>query len=439
MMNVDMLFADLLSFVVILVVSKLVFRSIRHPVFIICAWWCACLMLSNAVRIGEGIQPGTHLVFLLFNCSIFGFGILFHLLIQSVRHPIPMWVIRYKSTWIAISAFVYLVVLGLGFLGYQLQKAYGVKFRELSFSTGEYSSLLYGNYYLQVAAELVLTPLVLFGIMALAVAGVFYNKYRYLLLGFVFSAAVAFQGSGRFPIYYFILATVLAVVFVKKIRWRACVKLLSVCLAAIFIIAVISKQRVLLEEFNREIVVSTIEQAVTYHVLGIHLFNHEFSDRNSMLRQGTSFGRLSLFSFPDKIICMVLRRFGIFASPTIDAFGTHWQEAVPLGYDKNGQVYEANAFYTSLYPVFYDFGYWGIVILPGIFVYFLVLHQKTYSEQNNFISLFAVVFLSIFFMTSLFNSKITSMDFVVITYCIIMMRIWRWRPAQQPGMHPGVR
>jgi hypothetical protein len=166
-----------------------------------------------------------------------------------------------------------------------------------------------------------------------------------------------------------------------------------------------------------------MSQLATYHVLGFYLFDHEFSDDTSRLHQGTSLGRLSLLGYPDKLICMVLRRAGLQAVPVVDIFAEHWQyDAVSLGDDENGEAIVVNAFYTSLYPMFYDFGYLGVVLIPGLFVFFLVLHYKSYLRQQGFASLFVVIFLTLFFMVSVFNVKIACCDFQVILYCIVFRR-----------------
>ena len=430
-MNIMILGLDIVSVLAIVLLAKRYFNSLRHPVFLICAWWSTFLLLSNILVIGEGIQLETHLVFLLFIYSILGFGIFFQSARCTATFPIPKLLTRHKAAWITVFILIYLLSLWLGFVGYKLQGVYGSEFRALSFGTGDYSSLLYGSYYLQVAAGLVLSPFVLFGVIALPVAGIFYAKYKFLLLGLVLSTAVSFQGSGRAHLYCFILATALAVIFVQELKRSPRFKLLLLVLAAVFMMAIISRQRLQTDKFTADVIDNTIEQLVAYHVFGFYLFDHEFSDKASKLHQGTSFGRLALFSYPDKVACMVLRRFGINATPIIDEFGEYWQRYVQLGDDKNGNPFVANAFYTSLYPIFYDFGYLGVVLVPGLFVYFLIWHFKTYVGQKNITSLFVVIFLTIFFMTSIFNSKITSGEFVLIFFCILLLDPVRKR------LHPG--
>lgn len=420
-MNISILYLDIISCLTILLLSRLIFKSFRHPIFLICAWWSACLILSNIVLIGEGPNPRTHLVFLLFIYSIMGFGLIFQISTRVRTFPIPKIIARHWTFWIALSIVIYLLSVWLGVIGYKLQGVYGPEFRALSFSTGEYSSLLYGSYYLQVAADLVLSPFVLFGVIALPIAGIFYDRSIFLLLGLIFSVAIDFKGSSRFHLYYFLLAIALAVIIVKRFKFLSRITLLPIVFATIIFLAIISKQRMQADAFNMEIIENTIEQAVKYHVYGVYLFDYEFSDDASMLHQGTSYGRLTLLSYPERIFCMVLRRLGILAISTIDEIGEHWQKSVRLGFDKDSRLVIANAFYTSLYPIFYDYGYLGIVLVPGLFIYFLVVHYKTYLLHNNITSLFVVIFLTILFMTSIFNSKITSGDFSVIFYCILLL------------------
>ncbi|MDD5676902.1 MAG: O-antigen ligase [Kiritimatiellae bacterium] len=420
-MNIAILGLDIISCLTVVFLSKRIFRSLKHPIFLICAWWSVFLLLSNVVIIGEGIHLGTHLIFLLFIYSILGFGIFFQSSPCTATFPLPKILVRHSTLWITISILIFLLSLWLGFVGYKLQGVYGSEFRALSFATGDYSSLLYGSYYLQVAADLVLSPLVLFGVIALPIAGIYYNKCKFLLSGFVLSVAASFQGSGRFHLYCFILATALAVIFVKRIKHMSRITLLAFVFAAIFVLAVISRQRLQAAEFTADVIENTIRQLVSYHVFGFYLFDYEFSDAASILHKETSFGRLTLFSYPDRIACMALRRFGINVSPIIDKFGEHWQSYVWLGDDRNGHSFVANAFYTSLYPLYYDFGYLGVVLVPGLFIYFLAWHYATYVRQNNITSLFVVIFLIIFFFTSIFSSKITSSEFLVIFICILLL------------------
>jgi oligosaccharide repeat unit polymerase len=417
------------SFLVLILLSKLLFKSLRNPVFVICIWWNACLLLSNIIVIGVGISLQTVFVFLLFIYSIFGFGVLFYSSSKTVGYPIPAIIRKYKAIWIILAVLAYLLSVWLGIQGYRLQGVYGEGFRALSFSTGDYSSLLYGSYYLQVLANLILSPLVLFGIIAFSVVGVFYNNYKWLIAGFVFSTAVSFQGSGRFPLYYFALATVLGVMFARNVRFLFFVKLIAVLPGSLLIMGVISRQRVEAEEFNIDIVRNMIEQGIAYHVIGINLFDREFTNEDSALHKDTSLGRLSLFSYPDKVICMALRRFGISANPTIDTLGESWQKNVLLGNDDLVGPIETNAFYTTLYPLYYDFRYIGIVLIPGIYVYFLMKHFQAYRRHKNLTSLFVMIFLTVFFITSIFDSKITAPDFTVIMYCVFFVRAMKQFPA----------
>jgi oligosaccharide repeat unit polymerase len=434
-MNITILCIDIISFLIIFLLSRLVFKSLRNPIFVICAWWLLCLFLSNVVVIGEGVFWGTHLLFLLFIYSILGFGAFYRFTARRANYLMPRFIYRYRAFFIVMAMLIYLLSVYLGIVGFRLQAVYGPEFRSLFFSTGDYSSLIYGNYYLQVIANLVLSPLILFGIIALPVAGIYYSDYRYMLLGFIFAAAVDFQGSGRFSLYCFVLAMALAALLVKKVKLLSHVKITIIACAAIILFGTITRQRLQEGEFNRDIVSTIVEQAISYHLIGIYLFDREFSNDLSALHQESSFGRLTLLSYPDRVICMVIRRFGIRVSPTIDMLGERWQRTVVLGADGNGRSIESNAFYTSLYPIYYDFGYLGVVLVPGILVYFLILHFKAYRTSNNFTSLFVVIFLSVFFMTSIFDAKITAPDFSFVIFCILLLRRAPRTQMLQNGLH----
>jgi oligosaccharide repeat unit polymerase len=423
-MNVALLYLDIVSCLTVVVLSKLFLKSLRNPIFVICAWWSACLFLSNIVVIGDGMYFGTHLVFLLFIYSIMGFGIIFHANTRAAYFPINKLLTTYRTTWMAVSILIYLLTIGLGVRGYQLQREYGIDYRMLSFSTDDYSSLLYGNFLFHQIARFVLAPPVLFGVIALPVAGIFYANYKVLLLGFIFAVAVDMQGAGRVNLYYFIWAMLLANVFMKRTKlWLHITLLTTVVVAAGLLMLEATKQRRGVWETSKQDVENALQQFVQYHVLGFYLFDRDFSNYASRLYEGTSLGRLSLLAYPDKLLAMTLRRLGFFSIPPIEELSEYWQNSVFLGYDENGLALESNAFYTSLYPIFYDFGYLGIVFVPGLFVYFLVLHYKTYLRQQNFISLFVVIFLTIFFITSIFTCKIVSNDVVAIYYCIILLSV----------------
>jgi oligosaccharide repeat unit polymerase len=227
----------------------------------------------------------------------------------------------------------------------------------------------------------------------------------------------------------------LAALLVKKARFVSHVKITIIACAAIILFGIITRQRLQEGEFSKDIVGAIVEQAISYHMIGIYLFDREFSNDLSALHQESSFGRLTLFSYPDKLICMIIRRFGIRASPTIDTLGERWQRTVVLGADGNGRSIVSNAFYTSLYPIFYDFGYLGVVLVPGIFVYFLVLHFNAYRRSPEFTSLFVVIFLSVFFMTSIFDAKITAPDYSFIIFCILLLRRTRRNHMLHSDLH----
>src|ERR1035437_331648 len=422
-MNNAILCLDIASCLAVVVFSKLTFKSLKHPIFLICAWWNVWLMISNIIKIGVGIQLGTHLVFLLFIYSIFGFGIIFHRNVRPAHFSIPRLLLRYRSAWLSGAIFIYLLTICLGVYAYRLQKIYTTDFRNLAFQTGDYSSLLYGSYYVQTLASLFLAPLVLFGCIALPVAGAFYKNFKYMLLGLLFSAAADTQTNGRSYLYIYTISLVLAAILLKRKYIFFSVILLTV--AAAVLMTESSKRRLGADEVTPEMRDAAMNQFVDYHIFGFYLFDHDFSDGASKLHQGTSFGRLSLLSYPDTLACMILRRAGFFVTPEIDRLAIRWQDDnVVLGVDKDGQPIAANAFYTSLYPMFYDFGYLGVVLIPGLFVYFLVVDYKTYLRQPNFISLFVVIFLTIFFITSIFTSKTTSNDIQVVFYCILFRGIF---------------
>lgn len=342
---------------------------------------------------------------------------------RPAHFPVPEFLLRYRSAWISGAIFIYLLTICLGAYAYLLQKIYTTDFRDLAFSTDDYSSLLYGSYYVQTLASLFLTPLVLIGCIALPVAGAFYKNYKYMLLGLIFSAAADMQTDGRFYLYYYIIS--LALVAILLNRKYIFFFVISLTIAASVLMLESSKRRSGSNDVNPDVIVAAMNQFVYYHIFGFYLFDHDFSDGASMLHQGTSFGRLSLLSYPDTVACMILRRAGFFMIPEIDRVGAHWQgDNVILGVDKYGQPISANAFYTSLYPMFYDFRYFGVVLIPGLFVYFLVVDYKTYLRQPNFISLFVVIFLTIFFIASMFTSKMTSNDFQVVFYCILFRGIF---------------
>jgi len=122
------------------------------------------------------------------------------------------------------------------------------------------------------------------------------------------------------------------------------------------------------------------------------------------------------------VICMALRRFGVDTIPTIDRLGEYWQKIVFLGADDIGNSVQVNAFYTTLYPIFYDFRYIGVILIPGIFLYFLMLHVKAYNRYRNITSLFVIIFITVFFITSIFDSKITAPDFTVIMYFVVFLK-----------------
>jgi hypothetical protein len=211
------------------------------------------LALSNLVVIGDGIHFETHLLFLLFIYSVLGFGILFHLYTREVEFPIPAFLVRYKSAWIATAIAAYFLTIVLGLHAYQLQKAYTTDFRNLSYQTGDYSSLVYGSYYIQMAAQLFLAPAVLFGVVALPVAGIFYGKYKFLLLGLILAAAADMQVAGRASLYCFALAAVLAFAFVKRTRLSLSITLFGFMVVSGVLIVDTTKRRLGSEEFSRKL------------------------------------------------------------------------------------------------------------------------------------------------------------------------------------------
>lgn len=428
-MNIPILYLDIVSCLTIVFLSKLVFKSLRHPIFLICAWWSAFAFFSNIVVIGQGIHVGTHLVFLLFIYSILGFGILFQTHTRAAAtFPIPKLLTRYRIIWIAVAILIYSFTIYFGVVGYGLQSVYGAEFRDLAFVSDRDFSIVYKSFVLQVASTLLLEPVISIGCIAFPVAGIFYNNYKVLLLGLIFTAAVDFQKFGRGGLYVFVLTAALTFILVKRTRFMMLIG--SLC-AAIFLIGFITQRRMQADELDADVFERIIHQGVNYHVLGAYLFDDAFYNAKSILHQGTSFGRLSLLSYPDTIICMVLRRFGIAVTPEIGRFGEYWQEQVGLGRASNGDEVVGNAFYTSLFPIFYDFGYLGVVLVPGVFAYFLVLHYKTYLRHHNITSLFVTIYLIQFLMVSIFNCKIVSSDFSVMFYCILFLPIARAFPRER--------
>jgi oligosaccharide repeat unit polymerase len=396
-------------------------RLLRHPIMVIGGWWIAILVLANIMTYGVGIQPITNLVIICFIGSILTSGVWLDGVVQPHHFPVPRIILKWKKVWIGLALLVYLYTLALGVVGYKLQEIYGNEFRALVFGAGGYDSILYGSYYLQVMAGFVLAPLVLLGVIGFPVAGIYLGKFRYILIGIVFAAAADFQSAGRFNSYFFMLSVVLTVVFSIKLKPGMKKKILASAVVLITLMVVSTARRNLQYDMDKEGFVRSVEQAVDYHLYGVNLLNSELVDEKSVLRTQRSYGRLVFLSYPDKIACMALRRFGFSASPLIDEFAEHWQGQVVVGVDKDGTPHIANAFYTSIYAMYYDFGILGVILIPIGFLFVLTRHYKSYVSSPNLLSLFVVVFISVFFLTSIFNSKITSIDFVTIFLGILLI------------------
>jgi len=395
---------------------------LRNPIVIICLWWTGILLAANLVRIGNGIQPETNLVVFLFILSVFSFGVYFSKRKPTCSYSVPGVFSNYPRIWMGLAILVYICTLVLGVVGYKLQELYGNEFRALVFGAGGYDSLLYGSYYIQVMAGFILAPMLLLGVIAFPVAGVFFGKFRYVVLGFIFCVAADFQTAGRFYTYFFLLSILLAYLFMRKVSPKFRLRLALSSLLMVVPLFISSARRAQVYEYNPEVVSHSIDQAIEYHLIGIHLLNADLANKNSVIHKTGSFGRLSLLSYPDNVICMVLRRFGVHAIPAIDEMAVHWQDNVWIGNDRSGSSHEVNAYYTSLYPMYYDFGLLGVILIPGALVFFLVRHYQVFLRFNNFASLLCVVFLTLFFVTSIFNSKLTSVDFVTLFCSMFLLR-----------------
>ncbi|MFO7826002.1 MAG: O-antigen polymerase [Cyclobacterium sp.] len=136
---------------------------------------------------------------------------------------------------------------------------------------------------------------------------------------------------------------------------------------------------------------------VSYHTLGITMFDLTLNDTDGYLNDNLTLGRAT-FGLPDQILEIASRR--------IDSEGVRsvsrelvreMDKQVLVGYQdwRPGNSYYANAFYTILYPLYLDFRIFGIIfggLMYGFLLNFYFLSWRNNSNNTFYFCMLIILF-----------------------------------------------
>tara|TARA_R110001606_G_scaffold195473_2_gene343125 strand:+ start:7976 stop:9163 length:1188 start_codon:yes stop_codon:yes gene_type:complete len=144
-----------------------------------------------------------------------------------------------------------------------------------------------------------------------------------------------------------------------------------------------------------------LKYLIDYHLYGITIFGLVIDDKVVVDGIGTGYGLLTfpiISFFPEHIISLLQGE--RFLSPATEARGLMQKEVLITFTD--GTYIKTNAFFTSLYLFYKDFGVTGVVVFPLLYGYFFSKSYLCWLVNRNPIDLALVIFWSYTGYTALF-------------------------------------
>lgn len=430
--------------VITLLLILIFFGKGRYFFLLVIGWWFFWLFISTLSITGLRVPEQT--TYFLYVAMLLSttFGGFFYILIVNnrqkitwpnnsninIQHPNKLWerhfIIIAYSFVLPIVTFFFFKSIYLFFTLDTLRLYRAAAFGVLD----EETSILFGSGQVQLLYYHIVSPLA-FVIFILGAANYVIEKKKHLLfLGSIMLIMQAVMMLGRFVFYQIMVFSVIIffldierhkknitslyknVVKYKKLKFIFVVLLLV--MASVPITLVRGSGAKSIDEIIYRLIID-------YHTVGFVIFDNEINNYNSPLNSGHTYGRASLGSIEANIV-LIIRRFDRSVKSIPAEHGSHLNKRQNVGYAR-GPIY-MNAFSTIVYPLYSDFGVFGVIIPPFFYGFFLAKYSKkvlSLSRRVYDVALFLLlIYLGIF---SIFQAVIESDFWLYIIIIFIALKI----------------
>lgn len=261
------------------------------------------------------------------------------------------------------------------------------EYRLKAFGSDTEASILFGDQRIRLLYTIFIEGAVYFLQFLFLALFVKYKKYKFLLLGFIIVILMSIIMLGRSPIYYYILMSIYAILYINRGYFSVLIPIVSIF--AIFILFSLTEYR-----SGGTITFSYfIERYLFgYHLYGFNLFELE-GGANQFVPDRLWYGQATLGSFSYFILYPIAK----LISPDILYYSSDEYLLKNLGVIlQNGS--EANAFYTIFYDMFKDFAWLSPLIYGIAFgITYGIINKKVKKNGsiNNFILYFFLLNISL--------------------------------------------
>jgi len=423
------------------------FGHAKFPFLIVLGWWFLWLWVSSLSLTGLYVPTtATYLLYMILLLSVLGGGFIYVSRRQSsirniVRESSVIMArereLRIRKKMHNLTIFTLLIIVPI--VGYFLFRAVQMfltldtlsLYRQAAFGllddSGE--SIVYGSASIRLLYNLVVTPIVF--LVFFIGAGYWLNTgaRKVFIIGSILVIAQAVTMMGRFGFYY-VLAMFAFVGIMRLQLYRRSIKsIIRDARLAIFVVALILVPMGMIGFVRSDRGVDFAELyntfVIEYHTLGFTLFDIESNNPDSYLNQTRSYGRASLGAL-QHIPVLLLRRFDRSIDYIPGQIGADMQEYRIVGRSADGESITANAFVTSMYPLYMDGGV-PFIIIAGL-LYGIMLAKTSFtlfSQHNNLWNSFLLCTLIYCGLFSIFQPVITSVFwlYILLGFCYLRFRL----------------
>lgn len=253
-----------------------------------------------------------------------------------------------------------------------------------------------------------------------------YRKFGLLFISVLLIIMDSLMMAGRFGFHYILFATFLISLFRINIHYF---KISSQFIFAIILIFFISTASVYYISEGRAIkgqskVGHLIEHfIIDYHTESFHILDVELNKHDSLIYDHT-FGLSSISAF-ERYFLLVSNRLGLTSKNSeADLIGGYLHDSRKIGVDSHGQPKFYNAFASSLFVLYRDGAFFG-VLLGGILFGFLVQYWSNIFNISVFSSSLMLTSLSYLGIYSLFQCVITGPMMISFSLCIFTLIVFK--------------
>jgi len=400
---------------------KIVFKRLFNPLSIIILWWSFWLAIAFA-GITDLYKPDQYVLVLVFllNSGLLLGSFLGVYIASGRKYNEELYIYKnvlfeseIKTIFNKTYKYVFFIVSYFFLKAIYILATKGVEgYRGLTFSDGNNEGILFGNPYLEILYSLIISPYILFYLLAGIYLFIFKNERKLFYIGSLLMFLESTMRLGRFGLYYILMMTFIAFILNPSKSKSIKTKFKRIVLTFTMVLLVVGGLRE--SNFGNVLYKSIFE----YHTVGFTLLSNELDNPDSKLNNNISYGMGTLGGL-DYVSTLVIRRF----SPTYDSHYSYMVKdhhlPVETGSDKNGYPLYHNAFYTMIFTLYADGREFFVFFIPLLIGIFLAFHYVKFKKTGYIFNFLIVLFFIFMFIFSLFQSMLQS-HIVFLTLLILL-------------------